>query len=391
MVDIAGRAVAAARRARRGQPGTHALIIGVSRYRHLEGGPAESERGLSWEMGQLSAAAASASQVAGWLATRYHNPDAPLATLRVLLSPQPDETLDPQIARHVRAARHRATRKNVEAALAAFRDDVARDPRNTAFVYIAGHGVQLTRDDTIVLLEDVGDPAHLTMLHGAIDAAGCHAGMAAPVIPATQFWFIDACRQRPQIAERFERLPGALTLDRPLTEPVSPCYLAAGRQELAFARPGERTLFCEALLDALDGGVSDGPTATCPSWYVSSYSLYRYLKETVGKLASEDGEVQTVFLKGDPSDGVVHRLPAPPRVALRVELRPQAAAGVTSASLLLDARIPVRRVPRRWPLVMRLPAGLYLLNLKTRAPFKEASRILDLVPPSLALEAEVLP
>src|SRR5687768_4799364 len=86
-------------------PGTHALIIGVSRYRHLADGAEPTPTAADFELEQLSAAARSASEFAAWLlddVKGYHNPAAPVRSLRVLLSPQPAEQLSPQIA--VRAA-----------------------------------------------------------------------------------------------------------------------------------------------------------------------------------------------------------------------------------------------------------------------------------------------
>lgn len=390
MVDIADRAVARARRGRRGAPGTHALVIGVSHYRHLAGGARPSPAGMAWGMAQLSCAAASAARVARWLASEYHNPAAPLRTLRVLLSPQRGERIDRAIAPHVRGAAHRATRGNVEAALAAFKADCEARTDDVAFVYVAGHGVQLTKHEATVLLEDVGDPRHVNSLQGAIDMVGCHAGLDHAGAAATQFWFVDACRQYPDIAEQFEAMTGALSLDeRPGSARASPCFLAAATREAAFARPGKQTLFCEALLDGLSRTAIVGPDRMCPAWHVSSYSLHEELKQTVDRLAAAEGEVQTVSMRGSPAHAVLHRLARPPEVDLRVDLKPAEATRVTSASLLLDASTPVPGVPRRWPLRMRLPAGLYLLNLTTRAPFQPVSDILQLVPPSLAVEKQV--
>ena len=67
-----------------------------------------------------------------------------------------------------------------------------------AFVYIAGHGIQLNKRGAVVLLNDFGDPDHATELQGAIDVVGCHDGMEENGIAQNQIWFCDAagkCRR----------------------------------------------------------------------------------------------------------------------------------------------------------------------------------------------------
>jgi len=171
-------------------PGTHALVIGVSDYPFADG-PHPSALGASCGLRNLTTAARSASDVAAWLLNEYCNPDAPLASLRVLLSPSQGESIHPDIAARLSGPAH-ATRAAVEAELAQFRSDCRHNPRNVAFVYIAGHGIQLNKRGAVVLLHDFGDPAHLNELQGAIDVVGCHAGMDENGIAQTQVWFCDA-------------------------------------------------------------------------------------------------------------------------------------------------------------------------------------------------------
>jgi hypothetical protein len=78
-------------------PGTHALVIGVSSYPHVTGGTDPTPLGESFQLQQLSTAARSASEFAGWLLNEYHNERAPLKSLRVLLSPSATETLNPAV------------------------------------------------------------------------------------------------------------------------------------------------------------------------------------------------------------------------------------------------------------------------------------------------------
>lgn len=374
-------------------PCTHALVIGVSHYRHLDGGMKPTARGETWGMGQLTSAATSAAKIAAWLSDPrggYHNPGAPLQTLRVLVSPQKSEKLPKRIAAVVNGPGFRATRENVERALAEFKRDCESNIDNVGFVYIVGHGIQLSKHDAIVLLEDLGDPNHATTLKGAIDAVGCHRGLDHSRAASNQFWFVDACRQRPEIAEEFETMKGALTLDEQHGQAASsPLFLASATREVAFARPGKQTLFCEGLLEALRGHAATGPNSRCSDWHVSTLSLNEKLTEIVDRLATAEGKKQTVVPRGSQAHAVVQRFRGPPKVRLTVQLLPRAAAGSSKAKLLAGGRTPVSGVPETFPFDMSLAAGLYLLAVEAGPPFKSTSEILNLVPPAVLHAARV--
>ena len=62
-------------------PGTHALVIGVSRYPYVKDAPEETPFGARSGLGQLSCAAHSAARFAAWLLDTYHNDKAPLSSL----------------------------------------------------------------------------------------------------------------------------------------------------------------------------------------------------------------------------------------------------------------------------------------------------------------------
>lgn len=395
MVDIATRVVPEQRRAAAGRPATHALVIGVSAYRHLLGGPEESPTGRGWQLGQLSSAAGSATAIAAWLATEYHNPAAPLGSLRVLVSPTANDRLDPRIGPEVVSPEHRATRDHVEAAFSAFMADCERDVDNVAIVYVAGHGVQLTKHEATVLLEDIAAPGVRPSLRGAIDLIDCHRGMDHAATAGTQFWFIDACRQPPEIAAQFTAMKGAYQIDEQAGNArSSQCFLAAATQQQSFGRRGGLTLFCEALLGALRGDALSPPSPPlCDAWHVSASSLSEALARRVAARAREAGEVQTVhhFTRGLSPHAVLHRLDGRPRVDLTVRLAPPDAAPVTTASVYCESGSPVPDVPAGWPLVMQLEAGLYSLALDTRQPYRRFTRPINLVPPGVDLEAKVAP
>ncbi len=364
-------------------PGTHALIIGVSAYPHFADGPAPTPTGMEFEMEQLSAAARSASEFAAWLLNDYHCNRAPLRSLRVLLSPAAGEPIHPAVAALL-VGDYAATRPNVETALAEWLIACNARNDNVAIVYVAGHGVQITKTGAIVLLHDFGGPGYLKKLAGAIDMAGVHGGMNHPKTARTQFWFVDACRQKPAIAKKFESLEGgAITLDEPVgSTEASPLFLATGTGKQAFARVGGFTLFNEALLWALRGNVANGPEPGINCWHVPVTALIKQLPDRVMKLANDEGVEQSVEITGKMHEAIFHEYVSVPKVALHIDLSPENAKAVCTGSLKRNAQIPVVENFTDWPMQQSVDAGLYLLDIKTTAPFHAKSDVLDIEPPS---------
>jgi hypothetical protein len=214
--------------------------------------------------------------------------------------------------------------------------------------------------------------------------AGVHAGMNHPKTARTQFWFVDACRQKPAIARKFEELDkGALTLDEPSGETeVSPLFLAAGTGQQAYARVGGVTLFNEALLWALHGNVANGPEAGVNCWHVPVTALIRQLPDRVKTLAAQESVEQSVDIAGKIHEAVFHEYSAAPKVSLHIDLAPENAKPVSKAWLKLNATIPVVEDFSDWPMQQSVGAGLYLLDIKTAAPFQPKTDLLDIKPPS---------
>lgn len=363
-------------------PGTHALVIGVSDYLHFEDGSAPTPTGREFNMEQLTAAARSASEFAAWLKNNYHCGRAPLRSLRVLLSPAANENIQPDIAALLNGD-FSATLNNVKTELAGFKKACDTNTDNVGIVYIAGHGVQLTPNDAIVLLNDFGNNTHLTKLEGAINIAGVHAGMNHPATAKTQFWFVDACRQKPAIARRFESLEGALTLDKPNGATIaSPLFLATGSGKAAFARVNGITLFCEALMWALNGGVAAGPEDDeINKWHIPVSQLIKRLPDRVKALAEYESVEQTVDITGQIHEAILHEYTGTPSVNLRVELLPDEAQSISTGTLKQNASDVIIDDFNDWPMQEQVEAGLYLLSIQASAPFVSRNEILRLVPP----------
>ena len=112
------------------EPATHAFVVGVSHYPFLNG-PKQTSRGEELRMVDLSSAARSASDVAAWLLTKYHNPAAPLADISIFLSPSDREKLNPVVAKALGRKKAPALRDKVEID-SSLNPDLSGTPRRRA-------------------------------------------------------------------------------------------------------------------------------------------------------------------------------------------------------------------------------------------------------------------
>jgi hypothetical protein len=190
---------------RGGGPALHALVIGVSRYANLPSGdkPAADED-QTLGLRQLECAAAGAYAFASWLAESYRNPEAPLGSIRLLLSPSP---LEQQEIPDLPADVPPALSAEVKAALDAWAAACDSRSDNVAVLYAAGHGVMVSKEDgQIVLLEDFAS-SERSRFAEALDVPSVRSGMAGPTTARRQFYFVDACQVRPAFVRDVRRRP----------------------------------------------------------------------------------------------------------------------------------------------------------------------------------------
>lgn len=343
----------------------HALIVGVSAYPHLPGG--DGVPGPDYEMGQLTASAASAAAVKDWLEAAGERLAAPLESVRLLLSPSAVEI---ESDRRLADAEP-ATRESFRRAALAWREDCASDPDNVAFFYFAGHGVVRTRWEFVLLLSDFAD-ALGNPLFNAVDVNNLFGGMAPtvsrPSMARTQLWFFDSCRVFPSQFDHFETLtvPGVFEVEMPDSDRrCAPVYFGASQGGAAYAVPGGRTLFSRALLEGLDsagGEKLEGENR----WVVTAGSLLRGMQAAVDRInAEEDGDqVITGGGIGEHLDRQIVELSDVPTVDVRLELVPaHRAAKVTLAFHGPDGEpkdVPIPLEPN--PFRDRWQAGSYRLQ-----------------------------
>lgn len=370
----------------------HALIVGVSAYPHLPGGEGHTT-GPDYGLQQLSAPAASAVAIRSWLEGAASRLAVPLGSVRTLLSPSATElAADPSLAQ--------ATGANYQEFFDAaqnWRRECESDPDNIAFFYFAGHGVQRTRSDSVLLLSDFGDRPGNPLLR-AVDVNNLFGGMASstarPAMARTQLWFVDACRAFPGAFANFQTLQATAVFEVELSEAderCAPVYFGAVPGGNAYSVPGDRTLFSMALLESLEhsGGVK--PVQGVPGWQVTTGSLLDGMQASIADINERLGGSQRIWDGGqmeDPDRSIVH-LDRIPEVPVSLEVSPASAgSGILVAVTNPDGTGKLGPAPLEPnPYKERWSAGLYGIATMPSLPGVEPT--LPVVPPRCFWRASV--
>jgi hypothetical protein len=355
-------------------PGLHALIVGVGAYPYLRDGaqPVADH----WDMGQLSSTASSAHKVHGWLLQAHQQGrlPVPLATCRLLLSPSPGE---PALAGVGSPARL----DNFSPAVHAWRDDCKTNRDSVALFYFAGHGLQRSKEDAVLCLEEFRKPGFGLLFHAAA-LADLRNGMSpAPgfeQIARTQFYFFDACRIRPEKLQELANVDPSPVFEDALEgndDRSSPIYFGAISNTAAQAVPGDQTLFSRAVIECLEGDgaqeVGETPAGDV-EWGVTVKSLGAALEN--GKLdqLNRDFQADQQYVPGGAfKDALICRLPGPPQVRVRLELIPPEASQVGKLRLIRRGDGAVHEAPppiAPHPYEHTVPAGMYDLELTFEPP-----------------------
>lgn len=384
------------REPRKGKPGLHALIVGVSDYPNL---PDEDAPDASkvLKMRRLSSSALAAYKIYKWLDSWKANLEVPLTTCRLLLSPSPLELkAEPELA----GKADPATLSNFRKAVQQWREDAASSPKNMTLFYFAGHGVQRVRGDHVMLLEEFDDTEN-PMLQHAIDTTALIAGMAVVDdqrnMARNQLYFVDACRITPAVFAKYEDLPTAPLWDivkESVEDRIAATFYTTVPGREAYGIKGEQTVFSKALIACLSGGA--GEDRICvddqgqPQWCVTTNSINSTLDHYLRKV---NREVKTMYpqrfsTSGLSSHVVIHRFDRPPEVDVLVHVVPSLALGCTNVEVLDDGGAPVWDLStpdRPNPYISHLPAGIYRIGAKIHPPnppYKNyTARSVDVRPP----------
>lgn len=322
-------------------PGTHALVIGVGTYPHLQGGQAQGRR--TDGLGQLSSPPISARRIAEWLLGEYHCPDRPLASLALLTSEVRSAPF-----RNVRSGlEHKVARADIGRIATAVEQWYARgdtDAGNRMIFYFCGHGTAQGEDMALLARDfslDAPNP-----LNGALDFRQLVNGLRR-CRADEQLFFVDACRSGSDLLiSQFGGGTFAGVVPRLGGGPPRPdamTYYSTLAGEEAYARSGEVSLFTAALLKALRGAAGDRFADNDP-WRVSTMRLQQAISHFLRQptFAGAVSRVQRPTINGA-AEFMVHELVGPPLVPVYVGCLPQHSNGTAKFTCRQAGGRPQRR------------------------------------------------
>lgn len=270
-------------------PGTHALIIGIGKYPHLNGG--QEQAAFTDGMRQLSSPPLSARAFADFMIHDYHFPGKRLASLSLLLS----EAVPRPFVNKKTGRVYDVAIANIDPIVTAVKEWRARGdlcPDNRLIFYFCGHGISESDDMALLAADFNGDDDN--PLNQALDLRQLMLGLAK-CKASEQVFFIDACRSSSDTrlsktgmyAGQVPLLPGVRPADWPQRKSLPYYSTLAG--ELSYAMPNKVSLFTDALLRGLRGVGSDNPEVDV--WRVTTSRLhdaiYHFMTQPTfaGKLA----------------------------------------------------------------------------------------------------------
>ena len=242
------------------EPGTFAVVIGVSRYRHLDG----SAR--SYGLSSLYSSALTAHYVFRWLADHYQGPEIQaghtrrVARVWYLVSPTPAEIdIEPELGEapvEPTLDGCAAAIAQWDAAIRALSPAAARD--STAVFFFSGHGFEALQDEQLLLPADYLEPPTRNV-NTAISTRHLSLGLS-DVALNEQLFFVDACRNDMDALRRMNPR-GETILNQPGPDQVNAARMAAichatssGHQAFQPRDPSDgASIFGQALLEGLRG------------------------------------------------------------------------------------------------------------------------------------------
>jgi hypothetical protein len=311
------------------KPATHVLIIGVGEYPYLTSG---SALGAQMGLTQLTSAPLSARAFADWaLKTPLTNPDAPIASVEMLLSPggayeSPEGHKDVE----------QATMAKIEEAFNAWDARCHAHTGNVALFYYCGHGMQ-RGPDQLLLAEDFGAVEN-QVWQNSFNFWKTYRGMLQ-CKAGVQVYFIDACRKGVTPAIPIEEI-SATNLKNPMPswhyKRDAPIFEATLEGDAAYAKPGETTQYTAALLKGLAGRGAGRIPEGDAEWAIKTDVLQNALRELLRDETEGTSHAQPCSVTGETSGSVIlHHLKDTPMVPLTVRCRPDEA--ITDAALKVSS------------------------------------------------------
>lgn len=362
---------------RRNEPGIgaglHAILIGVSDYQFLpdaDDPPGDKLKALKKLQSSSLSAYCMAEKlksldVEGRLVRK-------LKTLRLLIAPSPAEiTAEPALAT-LNATIPNA--KAVKLALRAWRQDVSVSREEQALFLFSGHGIRRSLEESMLLCADFLDPDEVS-LENAFRLSSVRNGMVPsedyPEIGREQFYFVDACRDKPDALDALEDTETPKVFQAVLNsydDRKAPIYFATKTGGSAAGVAGKPTYFVDALLWALDHGSFNEtmiPEIGNTGWPVTAQSLKVGI-ECANKLF--ENRIELTGLVADPT--LCFRRD-PPSFSFRLSLGPPEMRQSVKHTLLYDVNADIEKDitgdPAVDPWTNDIAAGYYRLTVKPGA------------------------
>jgi hypothetical protein len=259
------------------EPHLHALLIGVGDYPNFT----DNSKHPTFDLKRITTTSRAALNIAKWLANNYNNPNCPLGSIELLLSPTTEIALT-----HGRSITIEVpTLTNVREAYNRWRGRCDSSQKNIALFYFAGHGISTSSHTQFLLLDDFADPKNYDLWTNCIDFKAMRDGLKG-CAAATQLYFIDACRNVPieamiQLNPHGQHLGAADVYKKA----ISYTYYASSAGNKAYGIDGGPTFFSQALLTSLGGVGTSGRVVTTSSL---ATSLATTLLDLGGSSAFED-------------------------------------------------------------------------------------------------------
>lgn len=386
----------------RGLPGTHALIVGISRYAHL---PLKPSSGSPDELVPVTFAARSAATFADWIVRHHERLEVPLATCRVLLAPSLEEVED---LRRLGQQAAPCDVGNFMSVVAAWQRDSLENKDSLLVLYFAGHALELRKEHPLLVFEDFGAPFGPT-LRATVRLSNLVAGLSPSAwqmnVARRQFFFIDTDRIE-TVADQIrstEIVPGSTAVfDVPRVSEFDDrryCVLyATSPGGEAYAIHNYTTMFNIALMRCLNGAAAvsgpPGPDGSIP-WYVTTRSLVRGIQIVLDDLNDTYRQRVAWSVRGD--DATLVRFAGPPTAELRLQIRPPALLPQLDIQLYNDRSEMVSESDRSdvrdelAQVIWKLPAGLYRLRMSNRATEKTREQLVSVEAPRSEIILEIEP
>jgi hypothetical protein len=255
-------------------PATHALVIGVGTYRHLEGGiqPADNQ----WGLRQLPGASISAKRFVDWLRQSFHHPEAPLATIEHLITAPEGIALGSD----------EPTMDAIRRKFFRWKERASAHAENIAIFYFSGHGV-LKGTETGLLAADFAEPEIASLMFNAIHVEETVQGMFS-CRADRQCFIIDACRTTEEPLLGAMTRPGealATASENDVRDIPQSVLFASGLNQSSYQLVNAVSPFTKALIESLDamgaddngGGYAPGQCAVDTSSLLKGIKASMYL------------------------------------------------------------------------------------------------------------------